>query len=476
MARQVTTQEISSANHLNAKEKSVVHQVSRRRRVAFKASVALAAVAALSLSACGGGTDSAGSAGEAAGSSAPADAGATAAASAVPATFDCDITYQTYQGPDIVEAWDKQWQDLESNTGISVTTETVPQAEQSQRLLASAAGGALPDVAMISAQWFKILAEKGLLEPLDQSMFSEVSIDDMHPALRDAYTFDGQLYGLPTDLDMGVLFYNKDLFAKAGLPEPTQDWTWDDLATAAKSLTSGDGTGKQFGVDIAAAWGNYPFLAAVANSYGGSLIDTASGTPSMETDAGRKAIELWNRLVVQDQSAPGFGSDASIVNGNIGMGIYGPWAAYYFLKDAKFDWGVTTLPKGSQPATWGWGSVLVAFKDSDQKECALKFMDNFMSKGLVEQRAADWSWTPPLQSVLSDPAFVSSTALNLDADQKALLLSAIPSAQTPPLVNEQVAVAKALDEQLSALQAGDATVDEVVANLDESWKPLVSAG
>jgi hypothetical protein len=43
-------------------------------------------------------------------------------------------------------------------------------------------------------------------------------------------------------------------------------------------------------------------------------------------------------------------------------------------------------------------------------------------------------------------------------------------------VNEQVAVAKALDEQLSALQAGDATVDEVVANLDESWKPLVSAG
>ena len=451
--------------------------VNRRRRAAFRSSVALAAVAVLSLSACGGGAEESPSASSAAGS-APAsqEAGAASSAAAAPAMLDCDITYQTYQGPDIVEAWDAQWKELESETGIRTTTETVPQAEQSQRLLASAAGGNLPDVAMISAQWFKILADKGLLMPLDQSMLSEVSIEDMHPALRDAYTFDGQLYGLPTDLDMGMLFYNKDLFAKAGLPEPTPDWTWDDFADAAKALTSGEGTGKQYGVDIAAAWGNYPFLSAVANSYGGNLIDTAAGTPAIDSEAGRKTIDLWNRLVVEDQSAPGLGSDASIVNGNIAMGIYGPWAAYYFLKDVDYDWGVTTLPQGSQPATWGWGSVLVAFNSTEDKECALKFMDNFLSPDLIKQRADDWAWTPPSQTLLSDPAFASSDALNMTAEQKATLLGAIPTAKAPALVNEQVAVAKALDEQLSLLQAGSVTVDEVVTNLNEAWQPLVAAG
>ena len=458
----------------------MVTNVKRNRRLASRASIAVAAAAMLLLAACGGDDSASTSSAE---DSAPAAEETSAAAedgsgdaAAAPAMFDCDITYQTYQGPDIVEAWDAQWKDLESETGIRTATETVPQAEQSQRLLASAAGGNLPDVAMISAQWFKILADKGLLMPLDQSMFSEVSIDDMHPALLDAYTFDGQLYGLPTDLDMGMLFYNKDLFAEAGLPEPTADWTWDDFADAAKALTSGEGAEKQYGVDIAAAWGNYPFLSAVANSYGGDLIDTAAGVPAIDSDAGRKTIELWNRLVVEDQSAPGLGSDASIVNGNIAMGVYGPWAAYYFLNDVDYDWGVTTLPQGSQPATWGWGSVLVAFEGSEQKDCALRFMDNFMSQDLIEQRAADWAWTPPSQTLLSDPDFAASEALNMTAPQKEVLLGAIPTAKTPALVNEQVAVAQALDEQLSSLQAGSISVDEAVSNLNEAWTPLVAAG
>ncbi len=426
-----------------------------------RASFAAVAAAVLFLTACGsnsGGTEAS-----------PTAAGSSQAVGG-------DIRYQTYQGPDIVKVWDAQWADLKKETGISVTTETVPQNEQSQRLLTQAAAGDLPDVAMISAQWFKILATTGLLEPLDQSQFSDIKIDDMHKVLTDAYTFDGKLYGLPTDLDMGVVFYNKDLFKKAGVAEPTSGWTWDDFADTAKALTSGDGTGKQFGADIAASFGNYPFLSSVAYSYGGQLIDTTTNTPTVDQPAGKKAIELWDRLVVQDKSAPGIGSDASIVNGNIGMGVYGPWAAYYFLKDAKFDWGVAPMPKGSADATWGWGSVMVVFKDSKNKASALKFVDNFLSTKLMTQRATDWAWTPPSQSLLADAAFGSSGALNLTGDQKALLTSELAYAKAPALVNEQVAVAKALDEQLSLLQAGSATVDQAASQLQAAWTPLVANG
>jgi multiple sugar transport system substrate-binding protein len=422
-----------------------------------RASLAVIVAAAVTVSACG----SSDNAGESAGASGSAAVGG-------------EIRYQTYQGPDIVKVWDSQWSDLKKSTGISVTTETVPQNEQSQRLLTQAASGELPDVAMISAQWFRILASKGLLEPLDQSQFSDVKIDDMQKVLLDAYSFDGKLYGLPTDLDMGVLFYNKDLFKKAGVAEPSPDWTWHDFADTAKALTKGDGSGKQFGADIGASIGNYPFLSTIANSYGGELIDTASGTATVDQAAGRRALELWDRMVVKDQSAPGIGSDASIVNGNIAMGVYGPWAAYYFLKDAKFDWGVTSLPMGDEPATWAWGSVMVVFKNSANKASALKFVDNFLSKPLMSQRADDWAWTPPSQSLLTDASFRASKALNLTADQKSMLATSLTTAKAPALVDEQVAVAKALDEQLSALQADSADLDQVVSQLTQAWAPLVA--
>jgi multiple sugar transport system substrate-binding protein len=63
----------------------------------------------------------------------------------------------------------------------------------------------------------------------------------------------GQYQGLPYDEYPGFIFYNKDLFEAAGLPDlPTQvgqkymgqDWTWDELATIAKQLTV-DTSGKK---------------------------------------------------------------------------------------------------------------------------------------------------------------------------------------------------------------------------------------
>ena len=42
---------------------------------------------------------------------------------------------------------------------------------------------------------------------------------------------------------MGILYYNKDLFDKAGVAYPTENWTWDDLTAAAEKLTVKDASG-----------------------------------------------------------------------------------------------------------------------------------------------------------------------------------------------------------------------------------------
>jgi len=55
---------------------------------------------------------------------------------------------------------------------------------------------------------------------------------------------DGKLYGLPYRSDFWILFYNKDMFDEAGIPYPTNDWTWNDFRETALKLTSGEGPTK----------------------------------------------------------------------------------------------------------------------------------------------------------------------------------------------------------------------------------------
>ncbi|HWK93126.1 MAG TPA: extracellular solute-binding protein [Luteimicrobium sp.] len=52
------------------------------------------------------------------------------------------------------------------------------------------------------------------------------------------YEVDGKTYAVPYRQDSWVLFYNKDLFKKAGVAVPDGSWTWDDYDAAAKKLTT----------------------------------------------------------------------------------------------------------------------------------------------------------------------------------------------------------------------------------------------
>ena len=101
----------------------------------------------------------------------------------------------------------------------------------------------------MNARNLPVYASQGALVPI-QPLVDDGSIDvDAYPeSLRSIYTFDGTVYGIPRDFDTIALFYNKDLFDKAGVEYPTGDWTWDDLRAAAEKLTIKEG-------DTATQWG-----------------------------------------------------------------------------------------------------------------------------------------------------------------------------------------------------------------------------
>lgn len=70
---------------------------------------------------------------------------------------------------------------------------------------------------------------------------------DYIPSVLEAHRWENALYAIPAYSSVRVLFYNKDLFDKAGLVYPKEGWTLDDFRQMALRLTSGDGAMKIYG-------------------------------------------------------------------------------------------------------------------------------------------------------------------------------------------------------------------------------------
>jgi len=108
-----------------------------------------------------------------------------------------------------------------------------------ERLLTLYRAGESPDVMRQNIVWGGLYMQKGTNRALDEYIDGPdgVERDDFLQILWDRVTFDGKTYGLPQDINMFGLFYNKDIFDNAGIAYPDASWTWDDLERVAKRLT-----------------------------------------------------------------------------------------------------------------------------------------------------------------------------------------------------------------------------------------------
>ncbi|MDD6691491.1 MAG: sugar ABC transporter substrate-binding protein [Lachnospiraceae bacterium] len=81
------------------------------------------------------------------------------------------------------------------------------------------------------------LVNKGVLEPLDDKISSDGIDLTKYSGIADQLKVGGKLYELPFRSDIWVLYYNKDVFDKAGVDYPTNDMTWDEYDALARSIT-----------------------------------------------------------------------------------------------------------------------------------------------------------------------------------------------------------------------------------------------
>jgi multiple sugar transport system substrate-binding protein len=127
--------------------------------------------------------------------------------------------------------------------------------EYRTRLVTEFAAGTPPDITLMNYRRYASFAANDMLAPLSPFLAEsdQISLEDFYPVATDAFMWQGELMCIPQNISSLVVYYNEDLFDAAGVPYPSDKWTWDDFVETAVSLTKdtdNDGTIDQYGLGV----------------------------------------------------------------------------------------------------------------------------------------------------------------------------------------------------------------------------------
>ncbi len=208
------------------------------------------------------------------------------------------------------------------------------------------------------------LVEGGAILSLDPILQEDPHgiVGDFYPHILEAFTWQGQIWAVPADIDPWVLYYNKDLFDQAGVPYPQPEWTWNDFLEKAARLTMdrGDHTQYGFGSNPKEA----PEIIAFIYQHGGGLVDNIVDpqTPTFDSPATIEAVQWYTDLALEyGVMAPpevmalyrrgGAFEAAMRQHVAMWMGSLSSRGGHIWHFEWPFNWGVVPLPRDEERAT-----------------------------------------------------------------------------------------------------------------------------
>jgi multiple sugar transport system substrate-binding protein len=278
----------------------------------------------------------------AAATSAPAGGAAQSTPAAKPATGAQQVTLN-FQHFFTGVLWTGGFQQLtemfeKQNPNIKFGGAAVPYAEMMPKLITLAAGGQPPDGTSLDNERIQSVILRGLLKELDPYMQADrsLNIEDFYKARLESQQSKGKTYGIPIDMGSGAIYYNKDMFDKAGLKYPDPKWTWNDVRDLALKLTL-DNNGKRpgeagFDKGNVKQWGfqyrpqPYRFYNVMRGYNGAEYFDKDVTKTRIAEPEGISAMQWFADLRNKDFVAPSPAADQAMRAGGIQPFTSGGWA------------------------------------------------------------------------------------------------------------------------------------------------------
>ncbi|MFT9486815.1 MAG: ABC transporter substrate-binding protein [Tepidibacillus sp.] len=291
----------------------------------------------------------------------------------------------------------------EKNPNIDVKFEVI--ADQYMDVMKTRlVGGQAADVFFLDAFEAPGLIETGVLEPLDDYVTDDFDVNDFEKPMLDAFKGkDGNIYGFPKDFSTLALFYNKKMFADAGIKNPPT--TWDELREISKKLTKGT---EVYGFGVAPELAR---LMYVAQSTGDQVVKDDKA--NFASDKAVNALQpIVDQHVVDKTSAQpsevgaDWGGDM-FGQGKAAMVIEGPWAIPFLESNfPNLDYATAEVPTiNGNKGTMAYTVAYVMNKESKNKEAAWKLISFLTGKEGMKIWTSKGIALPTRKSVAAELGF-----------------------------------------------------------------------
>ncbi|ALN74301.1 sugar ABC transporter substrate-binding protein [Aureimonas sp. AU20] len=352
--------------------------------------------------------------------------------------------------------FEKVAKDFETaNPGTDIQIEVVPWDSLQQKLTTDISAGTNADLSIIGTRWLLDFVSQGIAEPLDGYM-DQAFKDRFISTFLTPSVMDDKTYGLPIAASARAMYYNKDLFQKAGVANPPK--TWAELEDAAKKISAlGDGVygfglqGKEIETDV------YYYYAMW--SHGAEIVE--DGKSGLSSAGAAEAAKLYKRLIDEKATQPGVTSYSRedtqnlFKQGKLGMVITAPFLSNQIRDEApKLQYGVTGIPAGPKgdKGTYGVTDSIIMFQNSKNKDEAFKFLDFLFQTPQRVAFTVNEGFLPVEKEEAQDKHFTDSADLKV-------FTSLLPDARFAPVIPGWEEIADLTSNALQSIYLGKEEVE-----------------
>ncbi|MGW4086809.1 extracellular solute-binding protein [Streptomyces sp. NPDC004822] len=333
----------------------------------------------------------------------------------------------------------------------------------------------------------------GYLKPLDPYLAKwrdwDRFIDTAKAAARGE---DGKTYGVPDGTDTRGLWFDKGIFAKAGLPADWRPRTWDDVLDAARAIKEkvpgvtplNVYTGKPAG-EAATMQGFEMLLYGTGDGTSDPLYDKASKKWIAGGKGFRDALAFVETVYreklgpdVSDALDPNIGTRVRgelLPEGRLGIDLDGSWLPQDWLEGSGHEWpewskklGLAPMPtqngqapgKVSMSGGWTWAIPAKA----GNPDLAFEFVKTMQSKANAQKWYIANSGIAVREDVAADPAYVKAQpGIKFFTDL-------VASTHYRPAYPAYPKVSTAIQEAMEGVTTGDVSVEDAAKAYDEELR------
>ena len=272
-----------------------------------------------------------------------------------------------------------------------------------------------PDIAQMYEAWTSFYnSEKGreALVPLNAYIErdrAELNLPDIYDVMMRDNTWDGKVYSFPFNKSFPCLFYNKELFEKAGLKEPPQ--TWDQFREYGRKLcqdTSGKGKVDSFGW----AFNVDPWIFdCMVLQNGGTLADGDAHIRPLNSPEWLAAVNFYLDAI-DGPNAYGYRTNGrefqnDFVSQRVAMIITTCVSKSFMIDQLGFAWGMAPMPQGKVKLSIMSGTNIGIFAKSpkDHQDAAWEFIKFFTSTESQAYWALRTAYVPVRRSSVASAEF-----------------------------------------------------------------------